>query len=176
MAKLKSKWIEGSVRETYADATLARAFSKYSFGFNVAGVAYHCGYDPQESKLYIEGPATRAELLDLVEKVEAIFRESKLGVDDLDARKFLCEHLRAMMKVEEELRRAPLSERNYEVLDSKPIDMKGLSLEEQCILEVIQEQREKANQVAIGNGTPDDVTHTITVEMVEAKMKEKQPK
>ncbi len=81
-----------------------------------------------------------------------------------------------MMKVEEELRRAPLSERNYEVLDSKPIDMKGLSLEEQCILEVIQEQREKANQVAIGNGTPDDVTHTITVEMVEAKMKEKQPK
>ncbi len=79
MENLKSM-IQGCVREIYSDATLARAFSKYSFGFNVAGVAYHCGYDPQESKLYIEGPATRAELLDLVEKVEAIFRESKLGV------------------------------------------------------------------------------------------------
>lgn len=173
MQNVESTWTESTVRETYSDAAVAKAMSKYSFGFKIDGVAYHCGYDPQESKLYIEGPATRAELLDLIEKVEAIFRESKLGVDDLDARKFLCKHLRAMMKVKEELRRAPLSERNYEVLDSKPIDMTGLSLEEQCILEVIQEQREKANQVAIGNGTPDDVTHTITVEMVEAKMKEK---
>jgi hypothetical protein len=60
----------------------------------------------------------------------------------------------------------------------EPIDMKEMSLEHQCLLEVIQEQSKKANQAAVANGTPDDVTFTVTAEMVEAKMKEKmqQPK
>ena len=63
-------------------------------------------------------------------------------------------------------------------LDSKPADISGLRLEEQCLFEVIQEQSEKANQAAVANGTPDDVTYKVTAEMVEAKMKEKmqQPK
>jgi hypothetical protein len=68
--------------------------------------------------------------------------------------------------------------RSYEVLDSKPIDMEGMSLEKQCLVEVIEEQNEKAIQLAIANGTPDHVTYTLTPEMLEAKMKEKmqQPK
>ena len=166
------------MRETYSDAAVAKAMSKYSFGFKIDGVAYHCGYDPQESKLYIEGPATRAELLELVEKLEVIIREAKPDLDLLDVRKFLCKHLRAMTKVGEALQRAPASERRFEVLDSKPVDISGLRLEEQCLFEVIQEQSEKANQAAVANGTPDDVTYKVTAEMVEAKMKEKmqQPK
>ena len=141
-------------------------------------MACRAGYDLQKSKLCIEGPEKGAELLDLAEKVEAIIPESKADLDPLEVRKFLCKHLRAMTKVEQELQRAPASERRFELLDSEPIDMNGMSLEDQCVLEVLQEQSQKANQVAIVNGTPDDVKYEVTAEMVEAKMKEKmqQPK
>jgi hypothetical protein len=56
--------------------------------------------------------------------------------------------------------------------------MNGMSLEHQCLLEVIQEQSKKVNQAAVANGTPDDVKYEVTAEMVEAEMKEKmqQPK
>jgi hypothetical protein len=147
MTTIQSKFVEGTVRETYSDAALRKAWSKYSFDFKLDGVACRAGYDLQESKLCIEGPEKGAELLDLAEKVEAIIPESKADLDPLEVRKFLCKHLRAMTKVEQELHRAPASERRFELLDSEPIDMNGMSLEDECVLEVLQEQSEKANQV-----------------------------
>jgi hypothetical protein len=89
---------------------------------------------------------------------------------------FLCKHLQAATKVGEALQRVPESERRFELMDLEPGDISGLPLEQQCLLEVIQEQSQKANQAAVANGTPDDVTYKVTAEMVEAKMKEKQPK
>jgi hypothetical protein len=171
MPNVKSNLKEGTVRETYSDAAVAKAMSKYSFEFKLDGVASRAGYDPQKDKLYIDGPATGSELLDLAEKVEVIIDSKADALDPLDVRKFLCKHLRAMIKAGEALQRAPVSERRFELLDSKPMDMERMSLEDQCVLEVIQEQSEKAKQAA--NGTPDDVTVTVTAEMVEAKMKEK---
>ena len=85
---------------------------------------------------------------------------------------FLCKHFRAMTKVEQDLRRAALSERRFEFTDSKPIDMQQMPLEHQCLLEVLQEQSEKANEAAVANGTPHDVSYTVTTGMVESKMKE----
>jgi hypothetical protein len=178
MENVESKFMEGTVRETYSDAAVAKAASKYSFAFKIGGVVSHAGYDPQKDRLYIEGPATGSEFIALAEKVEALIDSKADDLAPLDVRKFLCKHLRATIKVEQELQRTPLSERPFELLDSKPIGMNDLPLEHQCILEVLQEQSEKANQAAIANGTPDDVKYEITAEMVEAKMKEKsvQPK
>jgi hypothetical protein len=173
MQKLLSNFIQGTVRETYSDAAVAKAMSKYSFEFKIDGVASRAGYDPQKSKLYIDGPATGSEFIALAEKVEVLIDSKADDLDPLDVRKFLCKHLRAMTKVGEAFQRAPASERRFELLDSKPIDLTGMSLEDQCILEVLQEQGEKANQAAIADGTPDDVTFTVTAEMVKAKLKEK---
>jgi hypothetical protein len=184
MLKLESKVCEGNVQETYSETTLKKAWSKYSFEFKIDGVTCQAGYDRQLEKFYAECPETAPEaselahkVFGLAEKVELVMRQSN-GLDQLDARKFLCKHLRAMIKVEQELQRAPASERRYELSNSKPIDTEGASLEDQCFLEVIQEQSEKANNAAAANGKPDDVTYTVTADMVEAKMKEKlqQPK
>ena len=98
------------------------------------------GYDPQKDRFYIAGPETGAELADLVQKVEAIIEQSALDVDAIDVRSFLCKHFRAMTKIEQDLRRAALSERRFEFTDPKPIDMQQMSLEHQCLLEVLQEQ------------------------------------
>jgi hypothetical protein len=173
MKNVESKCKEGIVRETYSDAALRKAWSKYSFRFKIDGVTCRAGYDPQENKLYIDGPATGAELLYLVDKLEVMIRESKSDLNSLDIRRFLWKHLRAMMKVEQELQRASVSERRFELLDSEPVDMEEMSLADQCLLEVIEEQSKKANQAAVANGTPDDVTYKVTAEMVEAKMKDK---
>ena len=112
-------------------------------------------------------------MADLVQKVEAIIQQSALDVDAIDVRSFLCKHFRAMTKVEQDLRRAALSERRFEFTDSKPIDMQQMPLEHQCLLEVLQEQSEKANEAAVANGTPHDVSYTVTTGMVESKMKGK---
>ena len=95
-----------------------------------------------------------------------------MEVDVLDVRKFACKHLQALIRVEKELQRSPMSERRYEVLDSKPLDLEKLSFEEQCMFEVVQEQLEKQKTTFDENGLG-DVTHTITKEMVEAKMRDK---
>ena len=178
MENAELKLIEGTVRETYSDATLARALSKYSFRFKIDGVACRAWYDRQKNELLIDGPDKGAELPDLVDKLEAIIRETKSGLDPLDVRTFLRKHLQATTKVEQASQRVPVSERRFELLNSKPVDISGMSLEDQCLLEVLQEQRQKANEAAVANGALDDVTYKVTAEMVEAKMKEKmqQPK
>src|SRR5262249_11254368 len=142
--EVQSNFMEGTVWETYSDAVLKKAWSKYSFDFKVDGVACHAWYDHQKRRCCAEWPDNAAGLFDLAEEVDHIIRQSKADLDPLDIHKFLCKHLRAMMKVEQELQRAPLSERCLELLDSKPIDMNDMSLECQCFLEVIQDQSEKA--------------------------------
>jgi hypothetical protein len=181
MTNQQSKWLEGEIQETYSDAVLTKALAKYSFDFKVDGASCHAAYDRQLKKFYTECPEATPEaskmadkVFGLAQEVERLIGQSKSGLDIIDARKFLCKHLRAMIKVEQELQRSPVSERRFEVLHSEPIDTQGLSLEDQCLFEVIQEQSEKANNAA--NGTPDDVKYTVTKDMVKAKMQEKTQK
>jgi hypothetical protein len=107
---MEGKLMEGTVRETYSDAALRKAWSKYSFEFKLDGVACHACYDPQSNDLCMDVPHEGAGLLDLAERVDAIIRESKGDLDPLDLRRFLCKHLRAMIKVLQELRHAPVAE------------------------------------------------------------------
>jgi hypothetical protein len=169
MQELQSKFMECDVRETYSDAVLKQAWSKYSFDFKIDGMACPTWYDPQRKKKLCFECSDAAELFDLTQEVELGISQSKFGFATLDVRKFLCKHLQAMIKVEQELQRAPASECHYEVSDLKPVDMDKLSLEDQCLFEVIQEQSEKANQAAAANGTPDDVKYEVTKEMVKTQ-------
>jgi hypothetical protein len=72
--------------------------------------------------------------------------------------------------VQQELRRAPTSERRFELLESNPMDLQGCSIEEQCLFEVLQEQCEKAEAAG---GELDGVVMELTQEMIDAKMREK---
>src|SRR6478735_6588060 len=109
MLKPESKVCEGNVQETYSETTLKKAWSKYSFEFKIDGVTCQAGYDRQLEKFYAECPETAPEaselahkVFGLAEKVELVMRQSNSDLDPLDARKFLCKHLRAMIKVEQE--------------------------------------------------------------------------
>jgi hypothetical protein len=121
MLKLESKVCEGNVQETYSETTLKRAWSKYSFKFKIREVACQAGYDRQLDTCYIKCPETAPKasklgqkMFCLAEKVERMMRQSNSDLDALDTRKFLCEHLRATIKVEHELQRAPASAKMHE--------------------------------------------------------------
>jgi hypothetical protein len=175
MSNTDSKFMEVDLQATYSDAALAKAHSRYSFKYKIDGTAYTVSYDPQKGELL--SCDEHGELFDLAQEIEHVITELKHDFDIFDVRRFLCKHLQAMIKVGQELQHAPASERRYEVLNSKPVDMENFSLEGQCVLEVLQEQVEKAvDGGAVGDGVPSDVTYTATKEMVEAKMREKTQK
>jgi hypothetical protein len=174
MSNTETKLMEANLQETYSDAALAKAHSRYSFKYKIDGTAYTVSYNSQKGELL--SCDEHGELFDLAQEIEHVITELKHDFDIFDVRRFLCKHLQAMIKVGQELQRAPATERSYELLNSKPIETEGLSLEDQCLFEVIQEQSEKANNAATANGKPEDVTYTVTKEMVEAKMRERTQK
>jgi hypothetical protein len=167
-------WMKGYTRETYSEKAVRRALSKYSFLFKFAGVSCRAGYDPPNNSFYIDGAIDcQDDLLDLAADVEELIRTTKpmLAPALLDLYRFLCNHLKAMMKVQQELQRAPLSERRFEFLDEQPVDKNDLSLEEQCLFELMDEN--KAERARTAGGGDDGATHTITPEMIADKMKVK---
>jgi hypothetical protein len=77
-----------------------------------------------------------------------------------------------MIEVETELLDSPVAECQRELLNSKPVDMDKLSLEEQWLLELMKEEAEKANEFGV-NGTPKDVYYTLTPDMLNARLESK---
>lgn len=171
MVQLSKKLKHGEVRTTFSEAAVKKAYCNYSFEFDLDGVTCRAGNDPQRGTWHIVCPDSGARLHAVAEELEATIQKLDFSLEELvDVRKFLCKHLQTMMKVEEELQRAPASERYYEVLN--PIDMTATSLELQCVFEVIQEHR--AQQAVVANRALDaSQGYKISAELVEAKMKEK---
>jgi hypothetical protein len=174
MSNTECKLQEADLQVSYSDTALKKAWLKYSFDFTIDGKACRTWYDPENDLECFDCGDAAEFLYQLTQKIEKSIAEcgAKLEVDVLDVRKFAFKHLQALIRVEKKLQRSPMSERRYEVVDSKPLDMEKLSFEEQCMVEVMQEQLEKQKTTFDENGLG-DVTHTITKEMVEAKMREK---
>jgi hypothetical protein len=170
MSNIESKFSEADLLMTYSKAALKKAHLKYSFDFSIAGAACRTWYDPEKDGAYFDCGDGGESLFQLTREIERAIEEcgSKSDIDILDLRKFVFKHVQAMIRVEKELQRTPASERHWKVLDAKPIDLEKLSLEKQCLLEVLHEQVEKAeSEGTVGDG------YTITKEMVDAKMREK---
>jgi hypothetical protein len=164
---------EGTLRQTYAGAAWKRAILKYSVDFEVNGKRYSTWFNPHDGGYYSDCPNPQREgLCKFVAELEQIIRQPKPHLDSLTVRKFLCEHLRAMIEVETELLDNPVAECQREFLNAKPVDMEKLSLEEQWLLELMKEEAEKANEAGV-NGTPNDVYYTPTPDMLKAGMKAK---
>lgn len=163
---------EGTLRQTYSGAAWKRAMSKYSVDFEVNGKRYSAWFNPQDDGFYSDCPNPQREgLYEFVAELERIIRQPKPHLDSLTVRKFLCEHLRAMIEVEAEPRDNPVADCQSELLNPKPVDMEKLSLEEQWLFELIKEEADKAKPD--GNGPPHDVYYKITPDMLQAKMEQK---
>jgi hypothetical protein len=164
---------EGTLRQTYAGAAWKRAILKYSVDFEVNGKRYSTWFNPHDGGYYSDCPNPQREgLCEFVAELEQIIRQPKPHLDSLTVRKFLCEHLRAMIEVETELRYRPASECEYELLNPVPVNMEELSVEQQqWLFDVIKEETDKAKPD--GNGPPHDVYYKITPDMLQAKMEQK---
>ena len=173
MENSEVRFEEGTLRQTYSGAAWKRAMSKYSVDFEVNGKRYSAWVNPHDGGYYSDCPNPQREgLCEFVAELEQIIRQPKPHLDSLTVRKFLCEHLRAMIEVETELLDSPVAECQRELLNSKPVDMEKLSLEEQWLLELMKEEAEKANEAGV-NGTPNDVYYTLTPDMLNARLEAK---
>jgi hypothetical protein len=174
MSTTSSKLNTATVQLTYSEPALKKAWLKYSFDFTIDEVPCRTWYDPENDVSCFDCGDAGEQLHQLTQHVEQCIKECGAAseIDTFDLRKFACKHLQAMIKVEKELQCAPASEHRWEALNMTPLDLEKLSLEEQCMFEVVQEQLEKQKTTFDENGFG-DVTYTITKEMVEAKMREK---
>ena len=131
---------EGTLRQTYSGTAWKRAMSKYSVEVEVNGKRYSAWVNPHDGGYYSDCPNPQRD---------GLCDQPKPHLDSLTVRKFLCEHLRAMIEVETELLDSPVAECQRELLNSKPVDMEKLSPEEHLLFELIKEQAEKANETRI---------------------------
>jgi hypothetical protein len=164
---------EGTLRQTYVGKAWKRAMSKYSVEVEVNGKRYSAWVNPHGGGYYSDCPNPQREgLYGAAAELERIIGQPKPRLDSLTVRKFLWEHLRAMIEVETELRYRPASECEYELLNPVPVDMEELSVEQQqWLFDVIKEEADKAKPD--GNGPPHDVYYKITPDMLQAKMEQK---
>src|ERR1700730_11302579 len=164
---------QGTLRQTYSGAAWRKAMSKYSVEFEVNSKRYSAWFNPQDDGFYSDCPPPKRKILyGAAAELERIIRQPKPRLDSLTVRKFLWEHLRAMIQVETELLDNPVAECQRELLNSKPVDMEKLSLEEQWLLEPIKEEAEKANEARV-NGTPTNLYYKLTPDILKARMEAK---
>jgi hypothetical protein len=143
---------EGTVRETYSGAAWRKAMAKYVIKFEVHGQCCSAWFNPQNGEFYTDCPAPQSEgLYGAAAELERIIGEPKPHLDSLGLRKFLYEHLRAMIDVETELQGSPASESTYEFLNLETVDLEKLSLEEQRLFELIKQEAEKANETRVNS-------------------------
>jgi hypothetical protein len=143
MSNVDTKRMKGELWVTYSEAAYKKAYSKYSFEFTIHGVAYRVWYDLEKDTTFFDCGDKADTLFPLTEEIDRLIYEghSKNRIDIIDLHKFVCKHLRTMIKVLQEMQRAPASERCNQVLYSNG----EVSCLEELLAEVTQEQKERAN-------------------------------
>jgi hypothetical protein len=78
--------------------------AKYNFKYTMKGVTYHVWIDSKTAEKHFDAHEKLDELLELIQKVEWVIRDCDFSsdFDALEVRKFLLEHMRAMVEVGEE--------------------------------------------------------------------------
>jgi hypothetical protein len=173
MTKARLTFLEDDIRVIYPPATQNRIRAKYSIDFEIDGGMYHCWNDKKGNVQFTFPQKARPQLATLIEEVNRLI--DVVDASTFDVRKFLVKYMVMELAIQEELLKLPFSVAGYETTNVKPLDMDSLSVEDQSLLEVLQEQTEKAHAVAAAKGgKPEDgVTVTFTKDMVKAKLEEK---
>jgi hypothetical protein len=146
----------------YPKSAVRNIVPKYSFEFEIDGSSYRCWHN-KKGHLRVTFPKESGpQLFALMREIERLIG----AIDEcrIDVRLFLTQYMLMTTRIERELAQIPISERQVMVTNIEPFDVDSLSLEDQCLLEVIQEQSEKVE---------DEVTFSINEDMVKAKFEEK---
>jgi len=141
---------------------MAEIANKYSFSFMHDGQKTH--YWHEGKKFMFQCPESiRPDINTLIDGIDHL-RKSVTVFDDAALMEFLYKYTKMYAKFFRELERKEV----YQVSDIQPIDIDSLSLEEQCLMEVMEEQIEKNNPKGL-----EGVEIKLTKDMLDAKIAQK---
>jgi hypothetical protein len=176
MANTKETLSEATVTVSYSKSAVMKIKAKSSFEFELEGTSCRCWFGASGA-LCFNAPSEEGgkQLQKLMAEVERLIHDASCDdLDRLDARRFLSKLMQMQISIEEKLLKLPESQRRLVATDLRPIDIKKLSDEERCLLEVLQEQSEIAVAAAEKDGIQKErIPLTISKDMVEAKLEEK---
>jgi hypothetical protein len=154
--------MKGTVCKTCPPDVMAEIANKYSFSFMHDGQKSH--YWHEGKTIMLECPESiRPDINTLIDGIDRL-RNSVTVFDDAALMEFLYKYAKMYAKFFKELERKKV----YQVSDIQPIDIESVSLEEQCLMEVMEEQIEKNNPEDL-----DGVEITHTKDMLDAKIAQK---
>jgi hypothetical protein len=151
-----------TIRETYPDDVVREVLRQHSFSFRYYGEKYHLRHE--QGMVMVDSPEEAdadvntiiQAILDLGEKMEQF--------DDLTMLEFACKYAKMQLDMSRKLARGGGAK--YEVIETHPLDKTKLSLEEQCLFELLQEQPDEVESTG-------PTTNVITKEMVNARVAQK---
>jgi hypothetical protein len=159
----------------YAEAILPlsvvnKITSKYWFPYECNGLTYY--YEPtdyyDQQQLHDCPVEISRHLYKAIRTIDRLATRASAAVDIVDVYSFIADYANTKAQMEMELRQVPISKRR---LEGKAM---WFSLEEeQCVLELIQEQAEKALAVKKDGEPKDFIKVTVSNDMVKAKLEEK---
>jgi hypothetical protein len=173
MKKTEAKLSLADVKVVYPKSVVKQIVAKYSFDFEFDGTGYRCWHDAKGNVQFTFPEEVGPQMIALIEEIDGRIHNMDAAAEDV--RKFLSKYMLMNVMIGEELQQIPRSKLRYEAANVKPLDMDSLSVEEQCALEVLKEQTEKAHALAAADGGKfeDGVEVTVTKDMVKAKLAEK---
>jgi hypothetical protein len=173
MKRTYLRFCECDIEVKYPDDAEKKAWSKYSFHFQIDGASCRYWYDQKTDDMRLEGSEKALNLYKITRKVEKLIKEaaSTLDLGVIDVRKFLCKHIEARIKVDRVFDRVPMSQRRHVTVGAaKPIDIKSLPLEQQCLAELLAEQLERGEK----EGRPTNgLEVSVTQKMMKTRLEEK---
>jgi phenylalanyl-tRNA synthetase beta subunit len=156
MAELRN----ATVVERFPKDKIKEIAQKHSCNFEVGGEKCRCSMG--DGRLHIDGPADVIEDISaLITGVNNLEKQAK-EMHQVDRAHCLYRAFEMLYKFRKELSRFA----TYELVDSEPLDLESMPLEERCLFELMSEQTEASK----GDGSK---VFTVTKKMVEARMKQK---
>lgn len=115
MSNADSKYMTPGSLVHYSEEVAKKARQKYSFEFTMHGRTYRTWFDPKTEKTCFDCGEKAEALVWLSENIDRLMLVINLNdrIDIVDLHKFLCKHLQASIEMLEEMKGAPISERQH---------------------------------------------------------------
>jgi hypothetical protein len=155
-----SKLMTATIEEKIPADKLKEIEGKHSCTFTYQGQKCTCGIKDGRLNFYAPEDA-RPDITTLIDGMENVERQVE-NMDQLEVYEFLYKVFKTKYRFFKEARKYAI----YEVIDEEPLDLESMPLEQRCMMEVLQEQSERAR----ADGCK---VYTITREMVENKIEMK---
>jgi hypothetical protein len=155
-----SKWKNATVKQQIPADKFEEIQRKHSCSFTCQGEK--CTYGMKDGRLGFDIPVdAQPDIMRVIKGAEKVERQVE-NMDQLEVYELLYKVYRMKYRILKEARKNAV----YEQIDEEPLDLENMTLEERCLLEVLQEQSERART----DGTNE---YTITKEMLDNKIEMK---